>query len=146
MVFAEAHLAAAEEHSGAFDAADVSGFQGDAGAGDVAAGRGEDGGHAGAGIGRAADDGDRAGAGVHLADAEAVGIGVLHGLDHAGDAEGGEGGARVFYAFKLQADGGEAGGDLVQGGRGVEVGAEPGFGELHAAPSCRATGARGLKP
>ena len=77
------------------------------GAGDVAAGRGEDALHAGARVGRAAHDLDHARAGIDLADAQAIGVGMLHGLDHMAHDEALQGFGRVGDALDLEAEHGE---------------------------------------
>jgi hypothetical protein len=77
------------------------------GARHMGAGRREHALHAGARIGRAADDLDDAAAGIDLADAQAVGIGVLHGLDHVADDEGLQAAALSVDALDLEAEIGE---------------------------------------
>ena len=90
VIVGDAELALRQQHAVRFDAADDALLELHAGAGNVGAGRREDAGHAGARIGRAADDLDlRAVAGIDDADAQAVGVGVLLGGEHPGDAEGG---------------------------------------------------------
>ena len=111
------------------------------------AGRGEHALHAGARIRRAAHHAHRVVAGIDHADAQPVGVGVLHRLDHAGDAERREGGAAVLHVLQFQADAGQRVGDLVQRGVGIEVRLQPGESELHrSTPSCSMVGASGLKP
>ncbi len=87
--------------------------------------------HAGPRVGRAADDLQHALAGIDLADAELVGVGVLLGLDDAGDREGLELRRRILDAFDLEADGGERIGELLDGRVRLEMIAEPGEGEFH---------------
>ena len=125
MVLAQPHLPQAEQHAGALDAADFADLEGDAAARDEAARGCEHREHPGPRVRRPAHDGHHAVAGVHLAGAQAVGVGVLHRLDHAGDAERGQRGAGVLDALQLKADGGQAVGDGVQAGAGVQVGAQP---------------------
>ena len=147
VILAQAELALADQHASAFHAADFTDLQGQAGGRDDGAGRGEDGGHAGACVGRAADDlGFGAGADIDAADAEAVRIGVFGGFDDPGGDERGQGCRGIVDALHFQADPGERVGDLRQAGVGVEVVPQPGEGELHpATPSCSVTGARGEK-
>ena len=102
----------------------IAGLQVDAGAGDMGAGGREDADKAGLGIGRAADDlhflGPATGAvgiGLHPADAQAVGVGVLDGLDHPADAEGAQLRGGVFDALDLKAKVGQRLGKGVNGGR-----------------------------
>ena len=77
------------EHAVGDHAAHRPRLQRDAGAGDVGPDRRVDGDEAGPGVGRAADDLLAPVLGLDLADAQAVGVRVLHGLDDAGDREGG---------------------------------------------------------
>ncbi len=84
-------------------------------AGNEGAGRREHALHAGARIGRAAHDLDRlAVAGIDHADAQPVGIGMLLGLDHAGDDERRERLRLVLDALDLEPDHGELVGDLAE--------------------------------
>ncbi len=108
------------------------GLQGDAAAGDVGPDRGVDGDQAGAGVGRAADDLLAAVPGVDLADAQAVGVGVLHRLDDAGDREGLQLRAGILDVLDLEAGHGHGVHHLIDRGVGGEVILEPGKGELHA--------------
>ena len=112
VVVAETHLALGQQHARAAHAADLADLQRDAGAGDERAGRGEHALHAGARIRRAADHAHRVAAGIDRAHAQPVGVRVLHRLDHARDAERGEGGAAVLDALQFQADAGQRVGDL----------------------------------
>ena len=146
MVLAEAHFAKAEQHAGALDAADLAHFQGDAGAGDERAGRGEHRLHAGPRVRRPADDRHQPVARIHGAGAQPVRVRVLRRLDHVGDPERGEGGAAVLYALQFQADGGQPVGDGGERRVGVQVRAQPGEGELHQTPSCSMAGASGRLP
>jgi hypothetical protein len=132
VVVAELQLAARAQHAVALLAADLAGLERDAGAGNEAAGRGEDALHAGARVGRAAHDlDDRAGAGVDLAQPQAIGVGMLHGLDDMADDEALQRFGRVADALDLEAQHGEAVAQLGQARGGVEMLAEPGQGELH---------------
>ena len=132
VVVGDAELALGEEHAVRFDAADDALLELHAGAGNVGAGRREDAGHAGARIGSAADHLDlRAVAGIDDADAQTVGIGMLLGGEHLGQAEGRILLGRVVNQFDLQPDHGELVDDAVEGHRSVEMFLEPGEGELH---------------
>jgi hypothetical protein len=83
-------------------------------------------------LGRAADDLLAAVDGVDLADAQPVGVGVLHGLDDARDREGREPGAGILDVLDLQPGHGHGLGRLRHRGGGLQVIPEPGQGELHA--------------
>ena len=139
MVVAEAHLARREHHRLGLHAADFADLQRDAGAGDELAGQRGDADQPGARIRRAADDGAfDAIADIDAQLAQAVGVGVLGGLDDAGDAEVGERRAAILDAFDFEADGVEGAGDLIDAGVGVEMVAQPGEGELHRGGLIRA--------
>ena len=112
-------------------AADLAGNQGDAGAGDVGPERRIDHGQAGPGVGGAADDLLAAVLRVDLADAQAVGVGVLHGLDDPADREGGQLRRRILDMLDLQAGHGHGVNDLADRGGGLEVVLQPGQGEFH---------------
>ena len=131
MVLAQLQLARGTEHAVALLAADLAGFERDAGARDVAAGRRKDALHAGARVGRAAHDLHRAAAGIDLAQAEPIGVGVLHGLDDIADHETLQGLGRVGDTFDLEPKHGEPVAQLRERRRGVEVLLEPGQGEFH---------------
>ncbi len=113
------------------DAADDALLQGDLLAGDVGPDRREHAFHAGARVGRAADDLHGIAAGVDHAKPQAVGVGMLPGLDDAGDDEAVELGAGVLDALDLEADAGEGLDDLGERGFGVEVVLQPGEGQFH---------------
>ena len=131
-------LAFRTQHPVAVDAADVAGLQVNAGAGNMGAGGGENADKAGFRIGRTADDlhffGPATGAigiGFHPADAQTVGVGVLHGLDHPADAESAQLCCGVRDPLNLQPKVGQRLGQRIDGGRGVEVIFQPGEGEFH---------------
>ena len=148
MVLAQSHFACGEQHPRAAHAADFSDFQRGAGAWDEAAGCGEHALHAGPRIRCAADHEHRVIAGVHLAHAQPVGVGVLHRLDDARDAECRQRRAAILHVFEFQADAGQRGGDQVKRGVGIEVGLQPRERRTSSAhiPSCSMVGARGEKP
>jgi hypothetical protein len=132
MVVTELQLARGAEHAVALLAADLAGLQRDAGAGNVAAGRREDALHAGARVRRAAHDLDDHAAGIDLADAQAVGVGMLHRLDHVAHDEGLEGFGRIGQMPSTSRP------SMVSVSRtwcerrvGVEMLLEPGQGEFH---------------
>ena len=132
MIVRDLELRGRAQHAAALDAADGADAERDVLAGDVGAGRREHALHAGAGVGRAAHHLDRrARARVDHAHAQAIGVGVLLGGDHLGDAVGGERLRLVLHALDLEADAGERLDDLVERGVGVEVILEPGEGEFH---------------
>ena len=131
MVLAEAHFTRRQQHPGAFHAADLAYFQRDAGAWDVAVGWGEYRLHTGAGVRRAANHRKDTAAGIHLAGAQAIGVGVLHRLDHVGDAERRQNSAAVLDAFELQPDLRQGVRDFDQGGAGFQVRLQPGQREFH---------------
>ena len=94
MVVRQHQLTFGAQHAVRIDTADVAGFQVNAGARNMGAGGRENTDKAGLGIGRTADDLHLFGAttgtvgkGFHPADAQAVGVRVLHSLDHPADPE-----------------------------------------------------------
>ena len=104
--------------------------------------------HSGAGnadaharIGRTADDVQQLGAThVHLADAQAVGIGMLHGFLDFTDNNAGERRRHRIQLFHFQTGHGQGVGQLLGGQVGVAVLAQPGFRKLHSQTlwrSCR---------
>jgi hypothetical protein len=125
-------LGARAQHAVGDDAAHRLLDQGHAQAGHIGADRGVDGGQARTGVGRAADDLLAAVDGVDLADPQAVGVGVLHGLDDLGHREGGQLGRRIGDVLDLEAGHGHGGDDGGGGRLGLEVVLQPGKGELHA--------------
>ena len=68
---------------------------------------------------------------IHLAHAQAVGIGVLFGFLDLADHDGGEGRRHGRQLFHFQAGHGQGIGQLLGGERRVAEAAEPGFGKLH---------------
>jgi hypothetical protein len=105
------------------------------GAGNVAAGRREDALHAGARVGRTAHDLEHARAGVDLADPQAVGVGMLHGLDHIAHDEALQGLGGVGDAFDLEPEHGEAVAHLFQRRSRIEMLLEPAQREFHRTAS-----------
>ena len=134
MIVANAHLAHRQQHALGLHAADFADLQRHVGAGDIEPSGGKDALHASARIRRAAHDGVDLRAVIDLAHPQPVGIGVLHRLDHMGDAECGQRGAAILHALEFEADHGQRIGDFGQGGGGVEMGLEPGERELHLTP------------
>ena len=104
--------------------------------------------HAGARIRCAADHGHRAVAGIDRADAQPVGVRVLHRLDHVRDAERRQRGAAVLDAFQFQADAGQRVGDLRRSVASVSrcVFSQERVNFIAHTPSCSMVGASGLKP
>ena len=134
VVVRQAELGARAQHAAALDAADHAHRQGDVLARHVGAGGREHGLHAGPRVRRAADHlHGRALAGVDSADPQPVGVRVLLGGEHGGDAVGGERLRLVLDALDLQPDAGQRLDDHVEGSVGVEVVLEPGEGEFHGA-------------
>ena len=143
----EAHLALGDQHAVGLDAADRALLEVDAGARDVSAGRGEDALHAGPGVGRAADHLDLAVVlRLHDADPEPVGVRMGPGLLDVGDGEGRQRLAAVLHALKLEADHRQLVGDLLQRGLGLQVGLQPGQGELHDRAPVEGSNAFGVPP
>ncbi len=98
----------------------------------IAPGRREDAGHAGAGIGRAADDLHlRSVTGIDHADAQAIGVGMLLGGDDPNDTERRVLLRRIVHGLDLEADHGQPVDDAIERRRGIEMLLEPGEGELH---------------
>ena len=147
VVVAQAHLARGQQHARAAHAADFADLQRGVGAGNEAAGRGEHALHAGARIRRAAHHEHRVVAGVHLADAQPIGVGVLHRLDDARDAERRQRRAAILHAFQFQADAGQRVGDLGRAWRRSRrcVFSQERENFIAHAPSCSIVGASGLK-
>ena len=148
VIVGDAELALRQQHAVRFDAADDALLELHAGAGNIGAGRREDAGHAGAGIGGAADHLDlRAVAGIDDADAQAIGIGVLLGGEHLGQTEGGVLLGRVVDRLDLEPDHGELVDDAVERHRRIEMLLQPGEGELHDdSPPARDGRSSGRKP
>ena len=71
------------------------------------------------------------GPGFYPAQPQAVGVGMLNGLDDAGDAETAQRRRRVHDLFDLQAKISQRLDDLVKGRFGFKVFLEPGEGEFH---------------
>ena len=132
VVLAEAHLALGQQHAVADDAADFGLFERASQSGQVGAGGGEDGLHAGLRVGGAAHHLDFAGAGLDAAHLEAVGVRMGCGLDDAGDGEITQAPGAVIHALDLEADHVQGLGDGRDGRVGLEVLLEPTEGELHA--------------
>ncbi len=145
MILADPDLAGRKQHPGAFHAADAPHLEGHAKPRNEAPGRGEHRLHPAPRIGRAADHLHLFAPRIDAADLEPVRRRMGRGLDDAGDAEGGEGRA-VIERLDLEADRGEGGGDFGKRGAGFEVIAQPGEGEAHQSPSCKAAGRKGLAP
>ena len=116
MVVRQLEFALGQQHAVRDDAANGPLVEGDAGARNIAAERREHTDQAGAGIGRAADDLDRglARRDLDLANAQAVSVGMLLGIDHPGDGEGAELGGGILDRFDLEADGGQRRRQLLQ--------------------------------
>ena len=147
MLVGEARFALRAQHAVGFLAADAGLLQVQAGAGEGGAGGGEGSDHAGARIGRAAHHLDPLAAVVDDAELEPVGVGVGPRLDHAGADEGGERGRPVDDRLDLEADRGQALGDLLEARLGVEMPLEPAEGELHSVnPSASDGTSSGRKP
>ena len=88
---------------------------------------------AGARIGRAADDGERRSAAhVHLAHAQAIGVGMLHGLLDLADDDLRERGRHGRQFLDLQAGHGQGLGQFLGGQGRIAEFTQPGFGELHS--------------
>src|SRR5690606_24659517 len=122
------------------DAANGADAQRDVLGGNVGAGRREHAFEARARIGRAAHDLHRiAAAGIDHAHAQAVGIGMLLGGDHARDDEGRKLLGLVLQMFDLKPDHGELVGELFDRLVGVEMLFQPGEGEFHKNTSFRTT-------
>ncbi len=105
VILRQAHLTLRQHHAAALDAADGADRQVDAGAGNVRPRGREHADEAGARVrGAAYHLHRRAIARVHQEDTKTVGVGVLLGIDDAGDAERSEGGGAVYHALDLEAD------------------------------------------
>ncbi len=131
VVVRQAHLVGRAQHAVGGLAADLAGLEEEPGARDDRARAREDALHAGAGVGRAAHDLDLVAAGIDDADAQAVGIGVLHGGNDMADGEGRQPRRRVVDAVDLVPQHGQAGRDGGEIGIRVQVVAEPGKRDLH---------------
>jgi hypothetical protein len=136
------HLALGAHHAVALDAADLAHLDRGVDAGDIGAGMRDHRGDARAGVRRAADDLRLAPVGLDAADAEAVGVGVLFGLEHLAQREAGEPRGGVVHLLHLEAEIGQRLGDLGHARGRVEMILEPGEGEFHGAV-LRASGTRG---
>ena len=132
VVLAQAHLALRQQHAVADDAADLGLFEDASRSGQIGAGRGEDGLHAGLRVGGAAHHLNLAGAGLDAAHLEAVGVGVGPGLDDPGNGEILEAGGAGDHVLDLKADHAQGLGDGGDGCVGLQVLLEPTEGELHA--------------
>src|SRR5690606_26593208 len=82
-------------------------------------------------VGRPADDLLQAVHGLDLTDLQAVGVRMTLGRNDARDREGGQGGDGVVDLLDLQPGHGHGLGDLIDLRLGIEVGLQPGKGELH---------------
>ena len=87
--------------------------------------------HAGARVGGAANHLEDTVPGLDGAQAQPVGIGMLAGLSHIGDAEGAEIRTGVGHALDLEAEHGQPVADRLQRGVGRQMLLEPGQRELH---------------
>ena len=133
MIVAELELAHRAEHAVALLAADLADLEVHVGAGDVAARRGEHGLHARARVGRAAHDLHDSRAGIDLADAQAIGVGMLHGLDHVAHDEALQGLGRIGDALDFEAEHGQRIAHFGEARVGLDMLLEPGKRELHRA-------------
>ncbi len=131
MIRPDAHFTHRAEHAVGFDTANDSGFQIDAGAGNMAAGRCKNTFHSRPGIRRTADHLDDALAGIDHADAELVGIGMLLGRDHIGNGERCQFLRAIADPLDLEAEPGQLAGDSVEIGSGLKMFLEPGQREFH---------------
>ena len=131
MILRDQQFALGAQHAVRFDAADDALFEIDAGSRNMRARGCEDAGHAGPRIGRAADDLDHAVLGLDIADAQAIGIGMLPRLAHARHGEGAERLCLVLDGFDLEADTDQSTDDLVERRVGLEIILEPGEREFH---------------
>ena len=154
VIVRDQELSFRHQHTAAFDAADGADAKRDVFSRNVGTGRREHADHAGACIGRAAHDLHRlAVACVDHADAQAVGIRMLFGLDHPRDGEGREQFRLVFDFLDLKADHGQLVRDRRQAFARVEMLFEPIECELHGvtptgrrrASGNRAGGSRNVK-
>jgi hypothetical protein len=94
---------------------------------------------AGAHVGRAADDRQRfTAADIDLAQAQAIGIGMVRDREHAGDDDAAKRRRDRPQRFDLEAGHGEPFGELGGRDRRIAEFAQPGFGELHAAAVAQA--------
>ena len=141
MLVAQAHFAGAQQHAVAGDAADLAHLQHRTCRGDDGTRRGKHRAQPGPRVGCAADDARDPCAGIDLADAQPVGVGVLHRLQNMCHAECRQRRAGVGDALQLETDAGQPVRDGVQRCIGVEVGAQPAERELHAWPPFMAEGA-----
>ena len=83
-------------------------------------------------IGRTTDDGEQTGLPhIHLAHAQAVGIGMLHGFHDFTDNDVGEWRRNWLEFFNLKSGHGQGFGELLGAERRVAKFAQPGFWELH---------------
>ena len=118
-------------HAEAFDAADLADADGGVDSRHVDARLCHDDGDALARVRGAADDLQLALVGRHLADTQAVGIGVGLGMEHPADGKFPEPVSGVRHLFDLEPEIGQRLGDLVDAGGGFEVRFQPGQGEFH---------------
>ena len=142
MILRDSKLALGTQHAVRFDAADHALFEIDAGSRNMRAGGAKMPSHAGSRIGRAADDLDHAVLGLDIANAQAIGIGVLPRLAHARHREGCERLRLVLDGFDLEADTDQPTDDRVKRRIGLEIILEPGEREFHrtclvlSSPAC----------
>ena len=152
-------LAFRAKHPVAVHTPDITGLEINSGAGNMRARRGKDPDKPGFRVRCAADDlhllGPAAGAigeGFYPADAQTVGIGVLHSLDYTTDAESAQLGRWVLDPLDLKAQIGQRVGQRVDRGRGLKVIFQPGESEFHlcgsrssAAPDLAQRGRKGKR-
>ena len=147
MVFAQLQLADRAHHAARFDAADGGDLQRQIAARHVSARRPKHAEHPGAGVGGAADDLHRAVPGIDAQHLQLVGLRMLVGAQHPGDAERAERLGRVGQALDLQAKIGELVGDGVRQRIRLQMRLQPGQRELHAPTPALSVGtSRKLKP
>ncbi len=131
VIGAQAQLAGRAEHAVRGFAANDARFEIEAGAGNVGARRGEHTFHAGARVGCAADHLHDTLAGIDAADPQTVGIRMLLRFRDIADHERLERLGRILDAFDLEAERRQGLGDGGGIGTGVQLGLQPGEGELH---------------
>ena len=108
MIIGESHLTLGEQHTRAFNVADLGFFQLNSGTGDETSCWREHPLHAGVGIGRAANHLEDFQAVVDPANLELVGVWVFHRFQHMTDNKGFEALAAVSNFFDLKPDHGQA--------------------------------------
>ena len=135
MLVGEFHLALGTHHAVALDAADAADTDGRVDPWHIHAGARDHHGDALTRIRGATDDLRLTVGSQHLADLEAIGIGVFLRLQHLADGELGQPRGGVGDAFDLESEIGQCLGDLLHRSVGVEVILQPGKGEFHRVPS-----------